>query len=712
MGAFLVSTFFYLSTLTGIFPLHYTHTGVKFTLDLSPWYISQLISTAAILAYMLGELTVRFLLLRRGLKRTQIGWFLGAVFITAVLAFSNPLAAAGFGTYPMGGLALAFLSSILAYLVIKHRFLDVQLVLRRTFFWVLWTSAVAGAYALLLAGFGLFMDVRPIQAQYPNLVAILLAAFLLFPLRNAVQNVVDRKFFRKRYDARRTLEEVSGKLVSILSVEDLCREVLETVARTFQVDGAHLFLTSPRREGLGKAGEILPGQEFRYWREKERDRFLPGGPWATKPMQIEPGKSDTLPTEIPAPVRDALLETRIEASLPLKALVGMQGVLLLGGKQSEMAYTEEDLGFLQTVANQAAVALANAQLYEDVLAMKNYNEDILKSMDSGLITVDREGHLVTVNRSARQILGMEGDPAGETLDRFLRGGERFRQVVEEVLEGGDGTSGEEVTMNGRRITLCAMPLRDHRGEPMGAVASFLDVTEKARMKEALEQSQRLALLGEMASRVAHEIKNPLASLKLLTDSLERRLGDAPFRRTFQKVVPSEIQRLDTILQGLLDYARPIQLIRVSADLTGIVRASVGTLGAEIEERGVALEMKLPADSQPVWIDGETVKQVIINLIRNALQAMENSAEKILRLTVREGPSDTVELRVADTGEGIPSEHREKLFHPFFSTKTNGSGLGLAVSRKIVQAHGGEISVESGSHKGAVFQVSLPVAKGA
>jgi|GEM_PF-2633402 len=703
--AYAAAAFFCLAMFAGWFPLEFEPTGYKFSLVLTPWYIAQLTATGITLLYMMVELLLKFLKTPQGLEKTQIGWLLGAFVLTALLAYTNPLAASGLKAYPMGGVALAFLSAVLAYLIVKHRFLDVQLVLRRTFFWTLWTASVAGVYALLLVGLGLFMNVKPLESQLPNLVAILLAAFLILPLRNAVQNLVDRKFFRARYDARKTLEELSAKIVSILDLEQLARETLRTVASTLQAEAAFLFLDERDRGDLALAAEVRAEGPVSFFHEGRRTCRLPKNGWMRSVVQVEPGeayRNENL-TEAVAGFMDP---NRVEVALPIGSAEGVRGTLMLAVKRSEMAYTNEDLGLLKTIANQTGVALANARLYEDVLAMKNYNEDILKSMDSGLVTFDRDGRLVSLNRAAGEILGLRDELRGSTLDEIPGTEGPFRESVHDVLAGNQGVSGIEVPLDGKILTLSAAPLRGVKGLSVGALASFVDVTEKVSIQKALERNRRLALLGEMASRVAHEIKNPLASLKLIIAPLDNRLDDAGYRRTLREIVPAEIGRLDRILQGLLDYARPARLIRVPASLESIVRASLEILAPEIEAAGASLDARFEPGLPPALIDGETVKQVVVNLVRNALQAMAGSGTRRLSVSVK-SDDEGASLEVADTGEGIPGENLEKLFHPFFSTKAGGSGLGLAVCRKIVEAHGGSLNANSAPGEGAVFRMVVP-----
>ena len=705
-AAYAASAFFLASTFAGFFPLKFAHTGVKWSLVLSPWYVAQLCFTGITLAAMLVELLLAFLTLPAGLKRTQVGWFLGASLVTVVLAFTNPLAATGLKAYPMGGIALALLSAVLAYLIVKHRFLDVQLVLRRTFFWAIWTSAVAGVYALLLAGLGLFLEVRPIEAQIPNLAALLLAAFLVLPLRTLVQNLVDRRFFRTRLDARRALEDLSAKVASLLSVEDLAREVLGTVSATFRADASLLLAAGPGK--LGLAARSIPGRPFEFLPEERRALILPDGDWALHTLQLDPTLG-VRPAGLPPEVSAFLGDSRIEVLLPLDSPEAPQGVLLLGVKASDLAYSVEELGFLRTVANGAAVALANARHHEDVLAMKNYTEDVMKSMESGLLTVDARGCIVSVNRAACAVLGLSEAAEGRPLAEVLPGEAVFREFVEKALRDGAAAGGADVPLDGRVLSLSSAPIHDHRGRQVGALASFLDVTETIRMRDALEQSRRLAAIGEMASRVAHEIKNPLASLKLVVSALDRRIDDPSYRSALLRIVPAEIDRLDRILRGLLDYARPVSLFAVPCDLASLLRSSIETLSAEIEKRGASLALDFEPSAPMILADGEKIKQVAINLVRNALDAMDGRTEHLLRISLRIASSGRVAFAVSDTGRGIPEDAATKLFQPFFSTKPDGTGLGLAVSRKIVESHGGTISADSPPGQGATFRVELPAA---
>jgi signal transduction histidine kinase len=196
-------------------------------------------------------------------------------------------------------------------------------------------------------------------------------------------------------------------------------------------------------------------------------------------------------------------------------------------------------------------------------------------------------------------------------------------------------------------------------------------------------------------------------LRLLTGSLEKRIDDPAFRHRLLDIVPSEIRRLDSILEGLLDYARPIKPVRVPTDLASLLRTSAALAREEAAGRNVTLEESFEEGLPPMVVDGEAVKQVFLNLVRNGLDAAEGSGERrvSIRLARAEGGAQAIE--VSDSGPGIDAKTRDRIFHPFFSTKTNGTGLGLAVCRKIVEAHGGKISADSAPGRGAVFTVILP-----
>jgi Amt family ammonium transporter len=246
------------------------------------------------------------------------------------------------------------------------------------------------------------------------------------------------------------------------------------------------------------------------------------------------------------------------------------------------------------------------------------------------------------------------------------------------------------------------------GERVRKAAAELEATQKQ-----LFQAEKLAALGKLSAGIAHEIRNPLTSIKILIHSLADPDASDAAREKDLKVIEAEIERVNKIIRQFLDFARPRPPSLEPADARGLIAETLDLAGYEIESQGVELEREDENDLPPVAMDREQMKQVLLNLILNALQAMPRGGkltiQTALRDFAREGAAGrAVEIRVKDTGGGIPAEIQNRIFEPFFSTKEEGIGLGLSVAQRIVEEHGGRIRVESLEGQGTAFSVLLPL----
>jgi signal transduction histidine kinase len=245
-----------------------------------------------------------------------------------------------------------------------------------------------------------------------------------------------------------------------------------------------------------------------------------------------------------------------------------------------------------------------------------------------------------------------------------------------------------------------------------AAAGFLEhgrlVAEVTRCHELLARTDRLAALGTLAAGVAHEIRNPLVSVRTFIQLLPERLADDEFRTTFRDLALGEIERICALISDLLAFSRPAPAQREPADLTELVGQIVRLLEPEARRHDVVMTCKAPAGLPLVVVDDAQVKQVLMNLLLNAIQACggKGRVEATLRAETRDGVGWVV-LTVADSGPGIPPEHAEQIFDPFFTTKDAGSGLGLFIAHQIVTDHGGYITTVPRAEGGAVFAINLP-----
>ena len=246
--------------------------------------------------------------------------------------------------------------------------------------------------------------------------------------------------------------------------------------------------------------------------------------------------------------------------------------------------------------------------------------------------------------------------------------------------------------------------------------------ENARLYENLKQSQdtlrradRLSSLGLLTAGLAHEIRNPLVAIRTFTQLLPERYDDAEFREGFQGLALKEVDRICGLINDLLSFARPSKPNVSPENLNDVVDNIARILETQAKEKGVAIAREFGDDLPKVWIDREQMKQVFMNLILNAIQAMQEGGSisistRAVSRNSAEPSGEFVQVEVRDTGIGIPEENVQHIFDPFFTSKDEGSGLGLAVSHQIVQEHGGFVTVESTVGKGTAFFVHVPVGK--
>jgi len=255
-------------------------------------------------------------------------------------------------------------------------------------------------------------------------------------------------------------------------------------------------------------------------------------------------------------------------------------------------------------------------------------------------------------------------------------------------------------------------------ELLGTLANQTAIAiENARLYEDLKKSKsyirradRLASLGTLTAGLAHEIRNPLVAIKTLTQLLPERLEDDEFRNHFLTIASGEVDRISSLVNELLDFARPSDPKLEFEDINGILDGMILLVSTESKKKQIHMVKQYASELPPVRVDREQIKQVFLNILLNAIEATpENGEIKVkTRSFAKPGGEPYLQIEFTDTGCGIPSEYLEDIFNPFFTTKTTGSGLGLAISNQIVQDHRGYIVVESQQNKGSSFYVNLPV----
>jgi PAS domain S-box-containing protein len=347
---------------------------------------------------------------------------------------------------------------------------------------------------------------------------------------------------------------------------------------------------------------------------------------------------------------------------------------------------------------------------------KDFLSSIIRDSAEGIVTLDAEDRITSWNRAAERIFGWRTEEVvGRDISRMMPDDPSIledRRRVGERLRAGETVRDHETTRvrkDGKPIAarISWSPLHDASGKHVGSTGIVLDVTAQREMRERLVERERLAAVGEMAAHVAHEVRNPLAGVRAACEVLFTKDDTAQDTKEIGHEVLHQIDRLDETVSELLQFAAPRKIEAVATNLNGLIDRVISIFREHPASREVRLERRFAEDLPSVEIDPRQFEQVLYNLLLNAAQAVEHEGS----ITVATGIEDRrVEIRVRDTGPGLPPEAGEKLFQPFFTTRTEGTGLGLAVAKKIVVAHGGTIEASNAAEGGAEFRIELPISK--
>jgi signal transduction histidine kinase len=343
-------------------------------------------------------------------------------------------------------------------------------------------------------------------------------------------------------------------------------------------------------------------------------------------------------------------------------------------------------------------------------ALQENLNSVLGNLQDGILLFTRDGRAALVSEAARRFLASEnqnllGLPAHEIFDPStalgLALGEAFAAGIELVQK-------EIRTETGRRVQVSLNFIHDaHSRQGLGALVTLHDLESMEEIESDLELSRRMAAIGRLTAGVGHEVKNPINAIVVHLELLRNKLASdsAPAARHLE-IIDAEIHRLDRVVQVLADFSRPVELQLREHDLRDVVGDVLTLASAELSTHNVTLESRLPSKPLRVNVDADLLKQAVLNVVQNGAQAMAEGGS--LKVTLEEDGKMAV-LRIADEGPGIPDEIREKVFNLYFTTKNTGSGIGLAMTYRILQLHHGSIEVESKEGSGTEFALRIPLA---
>ncbi|HEY3132909.1 MAG TPA: ATP-binding protein [Acidobacteriota bacterium] len=349
------------------------------------------------------------------------------------------------------------------------------------------------------------------------------------------------------------------------------------------------------------------------------------------------------------------------------------------------------------------------KLYEESRRNSEFLSKLISGSNDAVVTTDLHGRINFWSQPAERMLGYSprqalGKPVTEI---YFAGKEEAERVMQELRRGARVQNWETVLKRADGTSLHASIsitlLKDEKGAAIGTLGIVRDISEVRQLQQQLRRSERLATIGELSSHIAHEIRNPLSAVKMNLQILSRMPELQGRAREHMKIALQEIDHLDSILAEIVDFVRPLRLNRQPARLATIMEEALLMAEDALQKADVRLIRDFGRDAADVPVDPLRVRQAFLNLLLNAVQAMEPASE--LRIAIRESTACQV-VEISDSGRGIPAERMQQIFEPFFTTRSDGTGLGLTITKRIVEGHGGTIDVESREGAGTTFRITF------
>ena len=691
-------------------------------------YVSYFVGAIA----LLGVTTWRDLRRTTGGERTEIAFILiGGI---AAVVVSLPLSLLLGGFFRPSQLSwfapfrVVFFSIVVAYGIATRKMMEVGVLLRRLISYVLLATYLLALYALVW-----WLVATALRSSVPNahtvahVAAAVVIAFAMAPARGISQRLAERLFIGShQLDFRATVSKAAKILASVTTLRDLLDRFANTVAEA--VGTERVFILLPDKQGFSQRYPMVePGA--RYCLELSRDQAT----ITELESNREPIVMDELHRARPTPqlqrVMRQLDSLQIALAMGIFARDHLAGVLLLGARKSGRIYGATEQGALQVLCGQLAVAIENAELFTEVQNAKIYNETLLENLTSGVIAAGTDERVTVFNNEAGQITGLN---AQEIVDLAALPLELAEPLIT-TLRTGESQENREIALRvGTGDVIIRASTSIFHGQDrqvLGALMVLTNITAIKRLELQIRRSDRLASLGTLSAGMAHEIKNPLVSLKTFAQLLPERYQDSDFRDTFSNLIGHEIDRIDSLVNQLLRFARPAKPILKPLHAHEILEKALTLVGHRLYQKDIKLNRSWRADTDTIHGDADQLEQVFLNFFLNAMDAMKTHGELSVKTEIRSdeqwvsaltymngessGNSEAREafrITIRDSGEGIRTEDIPHVFDPFFTTKDYGTGLGLSVVHGIIQEHGGQIEVESELEKGTAFHILLPLVR--
>ncbi|MFZ0279044.1 MAG: ATP-binding protein [Candidatus Sulfotelmatobacter sp.] len=657
-------------------------------------------------------------ILRQQLKWVTRGTVLAIVPYTLFYVIPYLMGSLPGAAMKVSALSLALLPLTFGYAIFRYRLMDVDLIFKRGVVYTLAAAIVLGLYFGLVTAVALLVhNWRPNSGPVGLILAVVVTALLFDPVRKWIQDRIDQFFYRTRYDYRRTLLEFGRELSSETNLNTLLSSLIDRLSRTLAVDRMAIFLASET------TGSFVPAKSFGLAMPHHIDLAFLSAPRPEQAGHLFFENTHQVPRETPE-AQQAIARLDLNYYIPCHAQEKTIAVLGLGKTMKGDFLSSEDMELLETLGGYLGIAIQNGQLYASLQQkvaeyerLKDFNENIVESINVGVMALDMEDRIESWNA---QMEVMYAVPRWQTLTQplkaifppeFVEEFDRMRQDagIRNLYKFRLKTPAGEV----RTVNVAIAPLVTRAFQVIGRLVIMDDITERVDLETQLSQSDKLSSIGLLAAGVAHEVNTPLAVISSYTQMLSKQLqGDAQKAGLLEKITRQTF-RASEIVNNLLNFSRTSGSEIGDVDVNKVIADTLALLEHQFKVAKVEVQ-NTPEPSLPA-IQGNAgrLQQVFLNLFLNAKDAMPGGGT--LRVVTLNGES--VSVCVSDTGSGIAPEHIQRIYDPFFTTKTapregqpRGTGLGLSVTYGIIQEHAGKIRVESHPGQGTTFTLDFPLSR--
>lgn len=346
------------------------------------------------------------------------------------------------------------------------------------------------------------------------------------------------------------------------------------------------------------------------------------------------------------------------------------------------------------------------------IILENYTKSIIESIQSGVIAINKDMLITMMNQGAAKILEIQDHCIGQSLIEVFSDSERIKEKIIEVLEQDRTYENIEITINKNNkhfvIKISLFPLTAFESIGKGAVVIIDDITEIKQLQQQLWRNEKLAALGEISSGIAHEIRNPLAIIKAIEQTMKKELSTNTEAVNELDIIDEEIERANRIIKALMEFGKPSRFERKYHSLNTIIENILIIVSKYTQQHDVNIEF-LKDNIPDILVDEEQLKQAFINIIINSVQAVSQQGK--LSISTLNIKNEWVKVVFKDNGTGIEENDLEKIFNPFFTTKDEGTGLGLSIVQRIIDEHNGRVEVFSKVGEGTRFEILFPIKKG-